>query len=488
MKAFLISALLGATVATAAHGTQTSTAAYDTKPWLEDLVQLRDALSGHYAHLEWAVEERGANLPQLWSMAEGQLKNAKSDAEARQTFDKFLEYFGDGHLRMDWSQSGPQPQASSTPATEGAANCAAMGFRQRKDNGAVALQAPGYQPLGNADDVLFPAGIIDHSGKKIGVLRIQLFSYDIHPSLCEDAVKALSSQGKQPAEDQVRGLVDQLFHAAFVRQVKALSAARPDLLLVDIAGNGGGTEWAEAAMRVLTPIPLRSLDFGMVRHPHWLKQLDDRDRELAVYETKAKGNDKAVLRDLRLKIAKARAEVATPCDMLPLWKGEKPACPMLVSGVGTAGGLLGSGSVKEVWKLSWGSSLLHAAAYDFEEGAWSGPLIILVDQKTASASVQFAGTLQGNKAAIVMGAPTMASGCGFTWGGIETRLKNSGARVHIPDCARLRPDGSDDNGGVDPDVLVGFKTPEAAPRRVQHFLRRLPEAVQAAEALARQRP
>ena len=478
--ALVLAAALGAGAA------MPSTEAYRPDPWLEDLRQLRDEISGHYSHLEWAVDERGADLPMLWQMAEARLKSARSDAEARETFDKFLEYFGDGHLKMEWTPPGSQGSASTSGAPK-PASCSALGFRQRRDGSAVVMHAPGYRPLGTADDGIFPAGTVDMEGRRFGALRIQLFSYDIYPALCEEALKRLSIPADEPCDeecsDRIHGKVDELFHAAFVRQVQALAAMKPDVMVVDIAGNGGGTEWAEAAMRVLTPVQLRSLNFGMVRHPHWLQQLDDQDRELAGYEKQARGDERAMLRGIRTKIAQARSDVATPCDMSPVWRGEKPGCRMLVSGVGTAGGLIGSGSVSELRKRPWGPSLLHAARYVFQEGVWTGPLIVLVDQKTASASVQFAGTLQGNKAAVVMGSPTMASGCGFTWGGIETELRNSGARVKIPDCARLRPDGSDDNGGVDPDVLVGFKALEATPRRAGHFLRRLPEAAEAAERL-----
>lgn len=490
MKKLLIAMCVAGAALVAGGAASAQPETYDPAPWLEDLAELKSALSSHYSHLEWAVEERGADLPMAWSMAQQRLKAARSEAEAREIFDRFLEYFGDGHLKMDWSKASATGNAPALPSIQ-PASCASLGFRQRKDNSAVGARMPGYQALGTAEDAIFPAGIVTHEGKRIGVLRIQLFSYDIHPALCEEALKALAIKPEAPCDEAcgnaVHEKVDTLFHAAFVRQVKALADARPDVLLVDIAGNGGGAEWAEAAMRVLTPVPIRSLDFGMVRHPHWLKQLDDQDRELAAWERQARGADKALLRSLRTKIVEARTEVATPCDMNPLWEGRKPACSMLVIGAGTAGGLLGSGRVKDLRKHPWGASLLNAASYDFEEGVWDGPLVILVDQKTASASVQFAGTLQGNKTAIVMGAPTMASGCGFTWGGIETRLKNSGGKVHIPDCARIRPDGSDDNGGVEPDVLVGFRALESERMRAGHVLRRLPEALEAAERLHAER-
>jgi hypothetical protein len=46
----------------------------------------------------------------------------------------------------------------------------------------------------------------------------------------------------------------------------------------------------------------------------------------------------------------------------------------------------------------------------------------------------------------------VGAGCGFTNGGIPTVLPRSGAHVRIPDCARLRADGTNAVAGVTPDV------------------------------------
>ncbi len=64
--------------------------------------------------------------------------------------------------------------------------------------------------------------------------------------------------------------------------------------------------------------------------------------------------------------------------------------------------------------------------------------------------------LTDNHAATIVGSLTLGCGCGFTNGGIPTTLPRSGAHVHVPDCARLRADGSNEASGIVPDVLLPF--------------------------------
>jgi len=42
-----------------------------------------------------------------------------------------------------------------------------------------------------------------------------------------------------------RRLRNKVFSDDFIVQLEALKAAKPDVLLVDITRNGGGSEWAE---------------------------------------------------------------------------------------------------------------------------------------------------------------------------------------------------------------------------------------------------
>ena len=118
--------------------------------------------------------------------------------------------------------------------------------------------------------------------------------------------------------------------------------------------------------------------------------------------------------------------------------------------------------------------------FNYPEGVWRGPLIVLVDGGTGSAAEQFAAVLQDNKVAIVMGSPTVGAGCGHTDGGTPTTLKNSGGVLELPDCARFRADGSNEVTGVQPDVLVGLRSGDGRHRQGIRVSEKLSEAIERA--------
>jgi C-terminal processing protease CtpA/Prc len=112
--------------------------------------------------------------------------------------------------------------------------------------------------------------------------------------------------------------------------------------------------------------------------------------------------------------------------------------------------------------------------------------MLVVDSRTASAAEEFAAIIQDNKAGVIVGAPTLGAGCGYTDGGVKAVLKNSGAIAWLPDCARFRADGSNEVRGVDPDVYTGFRSNEGSKRRAERLMKALPAAVKAADALVKQ--
>ena len=101
--------------------------------------------------------------------------------------------------------------------------------------------------------------------------------------------------------------------------------------------------------------------------------------------------------------------------------------------------------------------------------------MVLADQGTWSSAEYFAAMLRDNDAATIIGEPTGGAGCGYTNGGTQTFLKNSRARVKIPDCVRLRADGTNEVAGITPDVLIPWRRNDSPYQRVKRVFDALSE-------------
>ncbi len=139
-----------------------------------------------------------------------------------------------------------------------------------------------------------------------------------------------------------------------------------------------------------------------------------------------------------------RGQLDEPCDLSAAWSdsaiftGVRPLpCSTLVHGP-----LHTLGTVEP-----WGPAV--------PPGVNRLPLVLLVNEETHSAAEEFAAMLQDNRKSRVVGSVTAGAACGtFTTRGTAFTLPHSGAQVHVPDCVRLRADGSNERRGIVPDVMV----------------------------------
>lgn len=442
---------------------------FDPKLWLEDLAQMRQAFSDKYVNFEWAVFEREADLSGLFADTQKRVEAASNDADARAAFDRLLRRIGDGHIELQWPKSGATQLAAALDA------CA--GYDPVNGGAPVATLAQGYLPLDTPQSAIFPAGVITLGQRHVGVIKIASFDPSATPALCHEALAALSIPPDKPCNDACSGRIDAWVQARmnqdFIDQIEALKAARIDALLVDVADNGGGTEWAGAAARMLTPIRLKSGGYRFMRGPHWVKKLGDLEGDLREAAESAAPEDRAQLLKFASQAAQSKLDAATHCDAAPFWKGQRPACAFL----GEGPVFLQSADPATLRGKSWAPLVFSPMKYQYSEGIWRGPLIVLVDSGTASASEGFAGELQDNRAALIIGEHTYGAGCGHTDGGTPTTLKNTGAVLQVPDCVSLRADGSNAIRGVVPDVLVGFHRMDGPRLKAVAFLAKLPEAL-----------
>ena len=140
-------------------------------------------------------------------------------------------------------------------------------------------------------------------------------------------------------------------------------------------------------------------------------------------------------------------------------------------------GILASSDAESLRGKPWAPDVFTPMEFHYRDGVWNGPLIVAVDSGTGSASEEFAAELQDNHAALIVGEATVGAGCGHTDGGTPTTLKNSHAVLELPDCARIRADGSNEVRGVRPDVLIGWREKDGPGRRAADFAEMLPAIV-----------
>jgi hypothetical protein len=464
----------GLSIAGPVAGPAAPAPAFDPTPWLEDLDQARAAFADKYADLEWEVIDRQTDLAALFSGARERIAAVHSDAEARHEFDSLARRFGNRHTHFRW------PKEASGAAPTPSVSCAGLGFDRRMLAAPEAALVPGYTALANYSNDEFPAGMLQVAGHRVGVLKIPLFSPQGFPELCESALTELQIARSKTCDDACDDRIEAWGAERMTRDlaaaIRAIRAAGAEVLLVDVAGNGGGSEWEQAAVRMVTSVRIRSARMGFVRGEHWAKHWAGKEAELRAAAAKYSREDRAFLLRLADQVAERRQLAATPCDSGPLWRGERPACPW-VGDAFFSSGLLDSDDSGQLRSKPWGKLLYTPATYPYEEGIWNGPLLVLVDGDTGSAAEQFAAELQDNRAALIIGATTVGAGCGHTDGGTPTTLNHSHAVLELPDCVAFRRDGSNLVSGIQPDVLVGLRADDGPRRRGSMLAGKLGEAV-----------
>lgn len=475
----MISRLRAAVAAAALWGVAAPAFAYDPTPWLEDARQIRAVFGNRYANIDWLTGDRGVNLDTNFKMLEGGLARVSSDAEAKALLDRAMSSLADGHVQIDWT-ARPAPTAGA-PAAAPAKPCASA--RPQRPRPPVAAGLPGWTPLNDGEGAReFPGGLVTVGGRKVGVVQINIFEAD--PVVCEAAAAQLKLPMDKPCDDGCAGKLDtamyQVLTDRFAARLAAIKAAGAEVLMVDLAGNGGGREWAEVAARMVTPVRLKSAPVRLVRSSYAAEQLEALAVDIEANVKEERGAKKADLlrqaADLRARATEARRA----CEPGAPAADGKP-CPLLID-AGYSSGVWASADPTTLTDKAWGQSVFTPAKWTWREGVWSGPLMVLVDARSASASEEFAAMLQDNKAALIVGSPSLGAGCGHATPAGPVTLKNSGGRLSLPDCLRLRADGSNEIGGVEPDVLVGFRGTDGAALKAKRLALRLPDAVAKATA------
>jgi hypothetical protein len=387
---------------------------------------------------------------------------------------------GDGHVVIHWPTSRTSVTSSATdPCQDYDASRAAS---------PLVANAKGYVPLSTPQSAIFPAGLVRVAGRSVGVIEIGLIGAGATPQLCVQALAALKVNPHGPCDeacgDRIEQWTNDRYTEDFSAQIASLKRAGAKALLVDIAGNGGGNEWADAAARMLTPKRLVSERMKFVRGQQWSKNLAALETKLRKDAAGTTGSDREMLLRFANQAHDKALIAATPCSSEALLTGQTPTCVWLGDGFSVTGPLA-IADANHLREKPWARDVFIPMKYPFEEGLWQGPLMVLVDGATASSAEEFTSVLQDNRAAFVMGLPTAGAGCGFTDGNEPLKLHYSGATLTIPDCVYIRSDGTNEVRGVVPDLLVGFRRSDSSRLRAADVLTRLPEALLEASILER---
>jgi hypothetical protein len=412
------------------------------------------------------------------------IRAAGSDRAARRALQQFVAEFHDGHLSL----RRPRPTLEAierrvrqgfasgpiTAALDPGAACARLGL-STDDTPPLLAAVTGYAPL-DAEGNAFPAGtLVLASADTVGVVRIALFSPEPYRPACERVwpefrtTLAPDEPCDGACEERLQAAIDAQLTTELGARISELQAAGSRAIVIDLTGNGGGRDWVDQATRVVTSRTLRSPRVSFVRHPHWVpafeRDLAAVDRDLA--RTDLDSLRRALLLGARDRFALALDEARTPCDVRAIWDGRlpRPGCRNVGSAELYASGAYGWLAPGTVSGLGSAEALFWPGAHGAARGVGTVPLIVLVDHRTASASEYFAAMLRDNGAARIIGERTYGAGCGYTNGGIPVTLPHSGLRLRMPDCLRLRTDGTNEVAGIIPDVAVDWTEDDDAAAR-----------------------
>lgn len=307
---------------------------FDPAPYLSDLQALEDSTARSYANLEWQVQQGVVDPVALHRRTDSLIRAASSASDAQAALIAFGSAMKDGHYRlrrpqtsaMKWMMTRISGERESAPfvAMGGAKGCASLGYRDLRTSSPLRSHSA-YHAVGRPD-ASFPTGFVDYNGQRVGVLRIASFGNDGYRTVCArawpvasraDSSGVCAARCQRLLEDATSdSLLAELRHA-----IARLTSLGVTTLLVDLTGNGGGTNWVTPAARQFTARRLNGHVAGEIRHPHTERRLVT--AVSALRTALANSADSSWRESLALAVARANAQLAAvraPCDRRAIWR------------------------------------------------------------------------------------------------------------------------------------------------------------------------
>ena len=450
---------------------QTTRQSFHREMWMEDYASLKSMLEQSYANLAWfASPQSGVNLPALDRRTQRILEQAEIGADAKAGILAFVAGFHDGHFEPVASEevSATKITPPAQPAfdkMDAPSGCAALGYAPVRS---IAFSLP-LDTLPDAsiesDGVsrVFRAGIVESaSGARFGVVRIPRFRpQDAPPSSCIEKWTAWRKTGQPMKIDALNSQIARDWFEILAGQLRRFRSERVAAVIVDIGGNTGGNDSGDWAARLFTPREVHSARLLLAATPsanaYFDEELQNLQRALDKHP-EANVQTQDVFRAAISHFEQRKAALASRgCDLSWVWREQRPwnpaGCSRLIE-AGFASGEIDylAPGVLEAEDLA--SAVYWPAAVDSFRGAWSGPVYVLTDGKTASAAEMFGAVVQDNGVAKIVGTTTEGDGCGFMDDAGLVELPHSHLRFRVPNCVRLRRDGTDEVAGVKPDLTL----------------------------------
>lgn len=462
MKAIVIVSLAASLVTTTVVATPLHS--FDRKAWQEDYVALKHELEQSYSHLAWAASPAsGVELPSLDRRTRLALDSARSDADANAALVSFIAGFRDGHLAVvvtpeqTGAMAEPPPRASDT---DGRAACAAFGYGPVTR---VAFSVPfesleGFKMQSDGISSAFRSGSVSVDGHRVGLVRIPRFRAAEYPTVCVETWSALHAKGEVPTAAAVQDAIDAEWLRELADRLAELRAEHVEAIVVDVGGNGGGNDLGEWAARLFTSREVHSARLLMHSGPLGAKYMDEQLEPLNAARA-AHAGDSAIEPVLHRAIdafeRRKRESLQPSCDMSWVWREQRRFDPAKCSGLIDAGS--GSGALDYLapgMAPDAATALYWATAADPMRGAWDGPVYLVTDAGTASAAEMFAALMKDNGIAKTVGVRTLGLGCGSMLESKPLTLTHSRLSIRVPNCVRMRADGTDEVAGISPDFPV----------------------------------
>lgn len=439
--------------------------AFDRDAWQQDYARLKQALEQGYANLAWfGSPQGGVDLPALDRQTLRALAGAENSAQAEQALRDFVAGFHDGHFSFLASLRPGAPVASPSSDVElGALDAGAACAILTKASGRVAFSLPmetlpGFRLRRDGLDLPFRSGTwTAPDGMRIGVLRIHEFSADAYPALCKQAWPRLRGLASR---HRMEGVLDDAWYAELAGVLREFRDEGVDALLVDVGDNPGGDDSGDIATRLFSAGVLQPAPLLVSQAPAGADYLDEQIERLAgaLGQYRPTRGERARWREASEAFAASRRSIDGPaCDLSWVWNERRDwnagHCRRLVP-AGTSGGPLGHLAADAIADLRLAHRLDWSQDTREWWGSWTGPVYVLVDGKTYSSAEMFAARLHDNAVARTVGLRSGGDGCGFMVAAEPLQLPHSGLRLRMPNCVRLRGDGSDEVAGVAADLPV----------------------------------